>query len=218
MGISELARLLGEDCTKFSALGIRPVPPGCDEGCFLVFMGLMAAGSGDVEFLPTFNSGSVEFARNLVVRWSIEAIPTVHTYAGRKYINLQPVADYFMMDALALQRCYKQALARVYVDASVLTTLADSLLFCLPGYGFDDDLMQSLSAGSIVDYYCAHPAAHPGGIVWRGMSYKKLHEIATIIWRHGPELKYIESVALLSFEMTPAVLFAAFSSQFGTRK
>jgi hypothetical protein len=40
-------------------------------------------------------------------------------------------------------------------------------------------------------FMCA--SCGPGGMKWQGMSYEKLHEIATILRHHRQELKYIES-------------------------
>ena len=200
-GISTWANAI-TTCPDSSSMGVRPVPPGCSEYCFVVLIGLLAAACGDISFLPTFKHGYAEFQSLFHVAFPGHGVaPTVGTFDNRKVLNFGPVIGYFGLKESTVFQCYVQSLARVQGGR---TMDLKALLFCLPPSAFDV-VQLLLDATDLLDYLCLHPAMNPDFEAWGQLPRTTMLQLALKIERFRDQLKSVPSVVLFSMQLAPAL-------------
>ena len=201
--LSGLARSL-KDCEHIKdvdEIGVLPRPPGCNDTCLLVLLGLLAASSGDPSFLPRLVHGYVEFQS----AHKFDVPTSVNTYDHRTFFNFVPVAHYFHFDHEAMFQCYVNSLPRLVGG----DTLIASLLYCLPiSIAFPSD-MSVVDPRIITDYLCLYPNLCPDfKTMWGRLPIPILCQLAKIFLKHRDQLKSFESVSSFSIQMTPVILQA----------
>ena len=202
-------------CNDQSTLGVQNIPDQCDEMGFVLFLGLLAASSGDTGFLPTFKSGYIEIQGTLNVCWDTVKFPCINLFNGKKCVDLRPVAAYFMVDPMALQRCYVQTMPRIFHTGGCLG-LAESVLFCIPVSALEATFSKSLNAVALIDFFYVHPKADARVVPWHAISYETAEEISKILQENHIVFKSIESIASMSMLLSPVLAILTSAHHFRT--